>query len=84
MTEYEQILTLAQAPFVHAGTTEDFEGEEFELPTPEGEGWQLLWVLPHPSNNKIQQYFWQRTLEIEEDESTVEGLAPGEVNLVHE
>lgn len=84
MTEYEQMLTLAPAPFVHAGTPEDFMGEEFELPVPDGEGWELKWVMPHPSNNKIQQYFWQRVVDYDDDETTVEGIAPGEVNLVHE
>lgn len=83
--EYEQLLTLGPAPFVHAGTNEDFEGIEYELPRPEGDDWQLLWVMPHPSNNKIQQYFWQRRLDFDDDgDSLIEGLSPGTVTLSHE
>lgn len=63
-------MTMAQAVSVHAATVEDFADCEYPLPIPEGIGWVLLQVLPHPANAKVQQYFWQREVTDEEPDDS--------------
>lgn len=76
--EYEHCMTMSQAVSVQAATVEDFADCEYPLPIPEGTGWMLLQVLPHPANAKVQQYFWQREVPSEalDDSELATGTEP--------
>lgn len=61
--EYEQLLTLGMSPDVLSGRLTELEHQEFSVPVPDGDGWQLLCVIPHSGNQNVLQYFWQRGIE---------------------
>ena len=45
----------------------------YDLPQPEGRGWQLKQVIPVHNNARFLQYFWERELDISDSETNEHG-----------
>jgi len=58
--DFETIMTLGQSAVV--GMENQYQLDDYyqELPRPDGEGWELLQILPVHNNKRFLQYFWQR------------------------
>ncbi len=53
------------------GLANDFGS--YDLPQPEGRGWQLKQVIPAHNNARFLQYFWERELAISDSETNDNG-----------
>jgi hypothetical protein len=40
------------------------EFDSYDLPQPEGEGWQLKQIIPVHNNTRFLQYFWEREVDV--------------------
>jgi hypothetical protein len=62
--DFETKMTIGDSPSVK-GNDNNYKGfGSYDLPRPEGVGWQLKQVMPVYNNNKYLQYFWEREIEI--------------------
>lgn len=62
------------------GLANDFGG--YDLPQPEGRGWQLKQIIPVHNNARFLQYFWERELDISDSENNeIGGLTEPAINL---
>lgn len=66
---YQSMMTLGPAFTVSASEQPDTNSYITELPEPSGSGWLLKQVIPVHNNPKYLQYFWQREL-VEESEQS--------------
>ena len=78
-------MTIA-AGFVN-NRTNDLDGlandlGSYDLPRPEGRGWQLKQVIPVHNTARLLQYFWERELDISDSENDENGrFAEPTINL---
>ena len=63
---FESKMTIAAGFCINRTNDIDEEFESFDLPQPEGYGWQLKQVLPVHNNTRFLQYFWEREIENED------------------
>ena len=57
---FETKMTIGDSPSIK-GNDNHYKGfDSYDLPRPEGVGWQLKQVMPVYNNNKYLQYFWER------------------------
>jgi hypothetical protein len=69
-TDFETLMTLGPCAEVRLDQHIECEDFERELPRPEGEGWMLKFILPIHNNPRFIQYFWERRVEDEDDDSS--------------
>ena len=64
---YETEMTVGRAALAAKGIAQQEPPEAQEIPEPDGDGWQLVSIIPVLFNEPYLQYFWQRQID-EEDE----------------
>ena len=70
MAMFETEMTVGKAACPARGIAQHQAPEPEDIPYPEGDGWCLVSILPVPFNEPFLQYFWQRDIESEDEESS--------------
>jgi hypothetical protein len=63
---FESKMTIAAGFCINRTNDINEEFDTYDLPQPEGYGWQLKQVVPVHNNTRFLQYFWEREIEIED------------------
>ena len=82
MATFETEMTVGRAAASSRTIAQQEPPEPEEIPVPDGEGWQLISVIPVLYNEPYLQYFWQRDLDDDDDESGDGEMSPNvDINL---
>jgi hypothetical protein len=63
MKNFESKMTLSAGISVNKHNEIPEEFSTYDLPVPEGTGWQLKQIIPVHNNHRFLQYFWEREVE---------------------
>jgi len=63
MKDFEAKMTLSAGISVNRNNEISDELSTYDLPRPEGIGWQLKQVIPVHNNHRFLQFFWERDVE---------------------
>jgi len=68
MTRHFETKMTAAAGFIINRTNDindiNEEFDSYDLPQPEGDGWQLIQIIPVHNNTRFLQYFWEREIDV--------------------
>ena len=78
MTKHFETKMTTAAGFI-SNRSNDLDGiandvESYDVPQPEGVGWQLKQIIPVHNNARFLQFFWERELDMSDSENNENGL----------
>lgn len=68
MRLYETEMTVGRAASAAKSIAQQEPPEAEEIPEPDGDGWQLVSIVPVLFNEPYLQYFWQRQIDDESED----------------
>ena len=71
MKDFVAKMTLSAGISVNRNNEIPEEFATYDLPQPDGKGWQLKQVIPVHNNHRFLQYFWEREIGERETQEVV-------------